>query len=395
MKKIIKAGICVAAAAMIMTGCGNKNQNAESSSAAVEETASAPTETETKSEEELHDEESVTLGDYKNLTFSAKEEEVTDAKIETRLKELCAEYPVTIEGRPAQEGDTANIDYSGTKDGEAFAGGTAEGYDLKLGSGTFIDGFEDGVIGMNVGDEKDLNLKFPDNYGSADLAGQEVVFHVKLNQLKSEADSKVDDDLAKRYYNDDTATLDQLKEEVRAELQAEADSQFFNAAGSELLNEVINNSEVTADPDAVDDMFNQLKNTYSSYASSYGLEFDQFLSMFLGTDEDGLRDTAENLVKQQIILNAIQAEENLSATDEQKDKLAVMNYFKNAAQMITTYGEDSANQIFDMGAVYYYLIDNSTYVEAPETEAETTEAENILEEKETAAEESESSSAAN
>ena len=395
MKKIIKAGICVAAAAMIMTGCGNKNQNAESSSAAVEETASAPTETETKSEEELHDEESVTLGDYKNLTFSAKEEEVTDAKIETRLKELCAEYPVTIEGRPAQEGDTANIDYSGTKDGEAFAGGTAEGYDLKLGSGTFIDGFEDGVIGMNVGDEKDLNLKFPDNYSSADLAGQEVVFHVKLNQLKSEADSKVDDDLAKRYYNDDTATLDQLKEEVRAELQAEADSQFFNAAGSELLNEVINNSEVTVDPDAVDDMFNQLKNTYSSYASSYGLEFDQFLSMFLGTDEDGLRDTAENLVKQQIILNAIQAEENLSATDEQKDKLAVMNYFKNAAQMITTYGEDSANQIFDMGAVYYYLIDNSTYVEAPETEAETTEAENILEEKETAAEESESSSAAN
>ena len=395
MKKIIKAGICVAAAAMIMTGCGNKNQNAESSSAAVEETASTTTETETKSEEELHDEESVTLGDYKNLTFSAKEEEVTDAKIETRLKELCAEYPVTIEGRPAQEGDTANIDYSGTKDGKAFARGTAEGYDLKLGSGTFIDGFEDGVIGMNVGDEKDLNLKFPDNYSSADLAGQEVVFHVKLNQLKSEADSKVDDDLAKRYYNDDTATLDQLKEEVRAELQAEADSQFFNAAGSELLNEVINNSEVTADPDAVDDMFNQLKSTYSSYASSYGLEFDQFLSMFLGTDEDGLRDTAENLVKQQIILNAIQAEENLSATDEQKDKLAVMNYFKNAAQMITTYGEDSANQIFDMGAVYYYLIDNSTYVEAPETEAETTEAENILEEKETAAEESESSSAAN
>ena len=241
---------------------------------------------------------------------------------------------------------------------------------------------------MNVGDEKDLNLKFPDNYGSADLAGQEVVFHVKLNQLKSEADSKVDDDLAKRYYNDDPATLDQLMEEVRAELQAEADSQFFNAAGSELLNEVINNSEVTADPDAVDDMFNQLKNTYSSYASSYGLEFDQFLSMFLGTDEDGLRDTAENLVKQQIILNAIQAEENLSATDEQ-------NSFKNGAQMITTYGEDSAKQIFDMGAVYYYLIDNSTYVEAPETEAETTEAENILEEKETAAEESESSSAAN
>ena len=292
------------------------------------------------------------------------------------------------------DGSHYSIDENVAKTTELVALAHDHGLSIEAEVGS-IGGEEDGVIGMNVGDEKDLNLKFPDNYGSADLAGQEVVFHVKLNQLKSESDSKVDDDLAKRYYNDDTATLDQLREEVRAELQAEADSQFFNAAGSELLNEVINNSEVTADPDAVDDMFNQLKSTYSSYASSYGLEFDQFLSMFLGTDEDGLRDTAENLVKQQIILNAIQAEENLSATDEQKDKLAVMNYFKNAAQMITTYGEDSANQIFDMGAVYYYLIDNSTYVEAPETEAETTEAENILEEKETAAEESESSSAVN
>ena len=395
MKKIIKAGICVAAAAVIVTGCGNKSQDAENSSASAEQTTAAAVETETKSEEELHDEESVTLGNYKNLTYSAKEEEVTDEKVEARLKELCAEYPVTVEGRPAQEGDTANIDYSGTKNGEAFAGGTAEGYDLKLGSGTFIDGFEDGIIGMNVGDEKDLNLKFPDDYGSADLAGQEVVFHVKLNQLKSESESKVDDDLAKRYYNDDTATLDKLKEKVREDLQSEADSQFFNEAGSELLNEVISNSEVTADPDAVDDMFNQLKSTYSSYASSYGLEFDQFLSMFLGTDENGLRTTAENLVKQQLVLNAIQEKENLSASDEEKDKLAVMNYFENASQMIATYGEDSANQIFDMGAVYYYLIDNSTYVETPETEAGTTEAENILEEKETAAEESESSSAAN
>ena len=109
---------------------------------------------------------------------------------------------------------------------------------------------------------------------------------------------------------------------------------------------MINNSEVTADPDAVDDMFNQLKTTYSSYASSYGLEFDQFLSMFLGTDEDGLRDTAENLVKQQLVLDAIQAQENLSATEDQKDKLAVMNYFKNAAQMTATYGEDSRSLIW-------------------------------------------------
>lgn len=100
MKKIIKAGICVAAAAMIMTGCGNKNQNAESSSAAVEETASAPTETETKSEEELHDEESVTLGDYKNLTFSAKEEEVTDRQDRDKIKKNSARSTGNHRGTP-------------------------------------------------------------------------------------------------------------------------------------------------------------------------------------------------------------------------------------------------------------------------------------------------------
>ena len=89
-------------------------------------------------------------------------------------------------GRPAQEGDTANIDSEGTKDGVAFAGGTAQGMDLELGSGRFIDGFEDGVIGMEIGEEKDLNLTFPDPYdNNPDLAGQPVVFHVKLNSLKA------------------------------------------------------------------------------------------------------------------------------------------------------------------------------------------------------------------
>ena len=406
MKKKVLIALLALTVAVSAMGCGSKKSDSEDSTKAKTESSSEEKETaeEVETDSDGHvvavDTDDitkyVTLGDYKNLSVKVPKTEVTDDSISEYINEQLTYKPEEItEDRAVQENDTVNIDYTGYMDGEEFSGGSATDTDLLIGSGQFIDGFESGLIGAKKGDEVTLNLKFPDNYSSADLAGQEVVFHVKLNQLKSEADSKVDDDLAKRYYNDDTATLDQLKEEVRAELQAEADSQFFNAAGSELLNEVINNSEVTADPDAVDDMFNQLKNTYSSYASSYGLEFDQFLSMFLGTDEDGLRDTAENLVKQQIILNAIQAEENLSATDEQKDKLAVMNYFKNAAQMITTYGEDSAKQIFDMGAVYYYLIDNSTYVEAPETEAETTEAENILEEKETAAEESESSSAAN
>lgn len=369
-RKLIKASLIIAAAVMMLTGCkgGEKNE----STSAAETTAAAA---ETKSEEELTDEASIEIGNYKELELTAVKEEVTDAKLEDELKRLLAEYPAEVTGRPAKEGDTANIDYVGTKDGVAFQGGTADGYDLVLGSGTFIDGFEDGVVGMNVGEEKDLNLTFPENYGNADLAGQDVVFHVTLNYIKNSEGSKIDDSLAQRVMGDDTATLEQLKSEVYNGLVNQAESNFFNSAGSELLAQVIENSDITCDPDAVDDMYNQLESTYSAYASQYGMDFDSFLSLFLQTDTEGLKDTAENLVKQEMVLNEIIRLENLEATDEQRDKLAQMNYFADADEMVSLYGEDSANSLFEMGAAYYYLIDNSVAAEAQETEAETTEAE--------------------
>lgn len=367
-RKLIKASLILAAAVMMMTGCKGKEET--ETTAATE----AATE-ETKSEEELTDEASIEIGNYKGLSLTAVKEEVTDAKLEDELKRLLAEYPAEVTGRPAKDGDTANIDYVGTKDGVAFQGGTADGYDLVLGSGTFIDGFEDGVIGMNVGEEKDLDLTFPENYGNAELAGQAVVFHVTLNYIKSSEGSKIDDSLAQRVMGDDTATLEQLKSEVYNGLVTQAESNFFNSAGSELLTQVIENSSITCDPDAVDDMYSQLESTYSTYAAQYGMDFDSFLSLFLQTDEEGLKATAENLVKQEMVLNEIIAKENLAATDEQKDKLAQMNYFSGADEMISTYGEDSANSLFEMGAAYYYLIDNSIAAEVQETEAGTTEAE--------------------
>ena len=239
----------------------------------------------------------------------------------------------------------------GTKDGEAFSGGTAEGFDLALGSGTFIDGFEDGVVGMNVGEERDLNLTFPENYKSADLAGQDVVFHVTLNAIKNVENTAIDDALAQRVMDDADATVDQLRSQVYGGLENQAESIFFNEAGSELLNQAIENSTVTCDPDAVDDMYNQLVTTYTAYAGQYGMELEEFLSMFLQTDKAGLKETAENLVKQET--------EGIEATDEEKDKLAQMNYFADADEMVSTYGEESADRLFQMGAAYYYLIDNA------------------------------------
>lgn len=354
MKKWMKTGLLIFAAAMAVSGCNGKEAAEGESSAA-----------ETVSEAELSDEASITLGNYKGLTLTAVREEVTDADIDAELDALRQQYPAVVEGRAAKEGDVANIDYVGTKDGVAFDGGTASGYNLSLGNGGFIDGFEDGVVGMMPGEEKDLNLTFPEEYHSAELAGQDVVFHVTLNQLMSPEETAVDDDLAKRALGDDSAVLEDLREQVSASLESQAEANYFNAAGNELLTQVINDSQIAADPDAVEQMHQQLLTTYTAYASQYGLELADFLSLFLGTDEEGLKANAETLVKQEMVLDEIIAAEGLSATDEQKDLLAQMNYFTDADEMIATYGEESADELFNMGAAYYYLIENAA-AEEPE-----------------------------
>lgn len=362
MKKWMKTGLLIFAAAMAVSGCNGKEAAEGESSAA-----------ETVSEAELSDEASITLGNYKGLTLTAVREEVTDADIDAELDALRQQYPAVVEGRAAKEGDVANIDYVGTKDGVAFDGGTASGYNLSLGNGGFIDGFEDGVVGMMPGEEKDLNLTFPEEYHSAELAGQDVVFHVTLNQLMSPEETAVDDDLAKRALGDDSAVLEDLRAQVSASLESQAEANYFNAAGNELLTQVINDSQITADPDAVDQMHQQLLTTYTAYASQYGLELADFLSLFFGTDEEGLKANAETLVKQEMVLDEIIAAEGLSATDEQKDLLAQMNYFTDADEMIATYGEESADELFNMGAAYYYLIENAAAEEpepGPGTETE-------------------------
>lgn len=383
MKKWMKTGLIAAAAVMAVSGCSSSG---EETTPETEETTA-----ETVSEAELTDEASITLGNYKGLELTASRTAVTDEDIDAQLETLRLQYPAVVEGRAAKEGDVANIDYEGTKDGVAFDGGTASGYDLTLGSGAFIEGFEDGVIGMMPGEEKDLNLTFPENYLSEDLAGQDVVFHVTLNELKSSEGTEVDDALAQRVLGDESATLEDLRTQVSQSLESQAESSFFNAAGNELLTQVINNSEITTDPDAVEQMYQQLLTTYTAYASQYGMELSDFLSLFLGTDEEGLRTNADTLVQQEMVLDEIIAAEDLTATDEQKELLAQMNYFTSADEMVSTYGEESANQLFDMGAAYYYLIDNA--VEAsPETEAAETEApsetaeDGILAEEESAAE---------
>ena len=364
MKKhnLVKSGLAMAAAVIVMTGCGN----GEAATTAAADTTAAAEETtayETKSAEELVDEAKIVLGDYSGLTRTVVKSEITESSVQSELEYLASLYPAAVTGRPAQLGDVANIDYTGYDGDVAFEGGTAAGYDLELGSGSFIDGFEDGIVGMEIGEERDLNLKFPDEYHSADLAGKEVVFKVKLNSLASAENSKVDDDLAKRVLEDDSATLAMLKKEVQKDLELQAEYDYYVNAGAEVLANLVAVSEITVDPDAAEQMFHQMTTTYQAQATMYGFAYEDFLSYFLGMTPDDLEMYAESIVKQEMVLNELVAKENLSATDEQKDMIAQMNGFADAEALLAQIDADAAENVFNMGAANYYLLENSIVVE--------------------------------
>ena len=155
MKKYVRLTLCCAAAVMLASGCGKKSDTAEETTTAASETQA-----------EITDKGEVTnLGQYKGVEVTKQDTTVTEADLDQRIARILKANPEVTEitDRPAQKGDTVNIDYVGMKDGEAFDGGTAEGYDLELGSGVFIDGFEDGLIGANTGEERSLNLTFPED----------------------------------------------------------------------------------------------------------------------------------------------------------------------------------------------------------------------------------------
>lgn len=366
MKKnsLVKAGLAMAAAVVVMTGCGNSETTtkAETATAAAAETTTA---FETKSAEELVDEAKIVLGEYTDLTRTITKTEITEDYLQRELEYLAGMYPIPVTGRPAQLGDVANIDYTGYDGDVAFEGGTASGHDLELGSGSFIDGFEDGIVGMEIGEERDLNLKFPEQYHSAELAGKEVVFKVKLNSLASAENSKVDDELAKRVMEDENATLELLKADVKKDLELQAEYDYYVNAGAEVLANLVAVSEITVDPDAVEQMFYQMETTYQAQAKMYGFTYEDFLSYFLGMTPEELELYAESIVKQEMVLKELIAKENLSATDEQKDMIARMNGFADAKALLEQIDAEAAENVFSMGAANYFLLENSVEAEIP------------------------------
>ena len=277
MKKRL-AYLVTAALILSLTGCGGAGGAASTSGNAG---AAAQSENVTMDTADLG--KLVRLGQYKGLEISVNSAKVTqediDAQIETALSSEAEQIEVT--NRAVKDGDIVNIDYEGKKDGVAFDGGTAQGYDLAIGSGTFIEGFEEGLIGAKLGETRDLNLTFPENYGAQELAGQDVVFTVKVNSIKEEKLPELTDELAQKI-NPDVKTVDEFKAYIKDSLEKAAIDASRNAAYSQLLNMVDASSEIVSGNDIPAGILNEVieaeKSSFESMMQAYGMDIKTYLS---------------------------------------------------------------------------------------------------------------------
>ncbi|MCD7807442.1 MAG: FKBP-type peptidyl-prolyl cis-trans isomerase [Lachnospiraceae bacterium] len=323
-------------------------------------------------------EDYVTLGEYIGLEFSVSAMEEVDEDDVTSLAEsyfssMAADYAAVLTmGQLVEEGDTANIDYIGYLDGEAFDGGSYEGYDLVIGSGSFIDGFEEGLIGVAVGDTVDLNLTFPSDYASnPSLAGKEVVFTVTVNYVTPE----MTDDNVAVVMEGDYSTVDELEEFCRAYLEYVAEYNYQSELDSAVIEAVLPICTVTEVPDFLYNMmFESLTASIESQASSYGLDGDTYCTYFVGMslDEYALL-MADEYVPEVMIFQAIANAEDLNPTEEQMDEQVeiYMSYYgyETAEEVYENYiSRDNIEMYLMQTYVADFLAENAVITETEETE---------------------------
>ena len=264
----------------------------------------------------------VTLGEYKGVEVKKEKTEVTDEQVDAKVEEERSKQAteVAVEGRAVAEGDTVNLDYAGTVDGVAFAGGTAEGQTLKIGSHTFIPGFEEQMVGMNIGEEKDLDVTFPEEYHAKELAGKKAVFHVKVNGITETQLPALDDDFAKDISEFDT--LEEYKADIRAKLEAQAAERDQNAFTNAVIEKVIANATVEIPEAMIERQIDSMMRDFEYRLASQGLKLADFMK-YTGQDEKAFRanyrDQAEKSVRAHLVLEAVEKAEAIDATEEQID----------------------------------------------------------------------------
>jgi len=265
----------------------------------------------------------VELGQYKGIEVRKVEYNVSDDEVEHQLEHVREKNArwITVEDRPVKEGDRVTLDYSGSVDGVQFEGGTAEKQILEIGSGRFIPGFEEQLVGMNIGDEKDINVKFPDEYHAEELKGKDAVFKVKIHEIKEKELPELDDEFAKDV--SEFSTLDEYKEDMKKKMQDEASESSKAAMENELIGKICENAKVDIPEVMVKQEIDRIVRDVDYRLRYNGMDLKRYLEM-VNTSEADFRaqyqDEAYNRVKTQLVLEKISKVENIEANDDDLDK---------------------------------------------------------------------------
>ncbi len=259
------------------------------------------------------------LGQYKEIPAPKAEVSVTDEEVETALKPYITRATTQVSvDRPVQDGDTAVIDFEGFVDGIAFEGGKGENYDLKIGSGSFIPGFEEQLIGVSAGGEKDVVVTFPEDYHADNLAGKEAVFKCTVHEVKEEQVPELDDEFAKDV--SEFETLDELKADLRAKTLERKEKDAQNAFEQSVMAAVIDNAEMEIPETMVEYETDKMMENYESRLQGSGIGFDQYLNM-MGTNRAEFRISTKAAALQQIqselVLKAVVEAEGIEATEDE------------------------------------------------------------------------------
>lgn len=273
----------------------------------------------------------VTLGEYKGIQVEKAPIEVTDEEIEAQVnKEREANSrTVTVEDRAVQKGDIATIDFEGFVDGVAFDGGKGENYDLEIGSNTFIPGFEDQLVGAEIGKELDVNVIFPEEYGAKELAGKEAVFKCKVNGIKVKELPEADDEFAQEVSEFDT--LDEYKADIKAKLLKDKEDEAKRAKEDAVIGKIVENATMDIPDAMVEYQTQQMLDDFGRRMQSQGLSLEQYFQFTGMTEADykeQMKPRALQNIQSRLVLEAVAEAEKLEATEEDLEK----EYAKMAEQ---------------------------------------------------------------
>ena len=293
----------------------------------------------------------VTLGEYKGVEVEKANADVTDEDVDAELKRVQDQNSrlVTVEDRPVADGDQTVIDFEGFVDGEAFEGGKGEDYPLTIGSHSFIDNFEEQLIGKNIGDECEVNVTFPENYQAKELAGKPALFKVKIKEIKVKELPELDDEFASEV--SEFETLEDYKKDVKAKLAETKGRQAATENENRVVAKVVENASMEIPKAMIETESRNMVNDYAYRMQSQGLAFDQYLKYSGMTVEqfmEQLKPQAEQRIRTRLVMEAVVKAENIEPDDEAVEReinAMAANYKMEADQVKTQLGENGLKQL--------------------------------------------------